>query len=185
MNILPVIEGWQKPKKNWQPGDGIMAGDLNRIEGNIDELRIRVLSSVTIGGICPYDALSGGRAYLLGLTTVHVSEFLRIHFRAVGDFANGAEKIAFVSFHKSAPSFSVGDSGGIFTQYSTLKNSSIYYFDFTTEMGYMRVSLDELGLTKPSAIVACCGVAHTEPYISDFTPFKGSVMATFIEEQGA
>lgn len=27
---------WQNPKTNWNPGDGIMAGDLNRIEGNLE-----------------------------------------------------------------------------------------------------------------------------------------------------
>jgi hypothetical protein len=26
--------GWTNPKTNWRPGDGIMAGDLNRIEEN-------------------------------------------------------------------------------------------------------------------------------------------------------
>jgi hypothetical protein len=29
---------WISPKTDWAPGDGIMAGDLNRIEGNIDWL---------------------------------------------------------------------------------------------------------------------------------------------------
>lgn len=29
---------WQNPKTNWNPGDGIMAGDLNRIEGNTQAL---------------------------------------------------------------------------------------------------------------------------------------------------
>jgi len=29
---------WEKPKTDWQPGDGIKATDLNRIERNIDHL---------------------------------------------------------------------------------------------------------------------------------------------------
>jgi len=173
--------GWSRPKLNWNPGDGIMASDLNRIEGNIDELRIRVLTSVTIGGIVPYDTLTSNMAYITGITTVHINEFLQMHLRSVGDFANGANKFAFVSFHKNTPTFSIGDSGGAFTSYTTLKNSSSHFFDFGTDMTRSRVSLADLGLTEPDSLVVCCGVVATASYQS----FKGSVMVTLFEERDA
>jgi len=41
---------WINPKTNWNPGDGIMAGDLNRIEDNIMSIQRIMRYSYTLGG---------------------------------------------------------------------------------------------------------------------------------------
>jgi len=41
--------GWIEPKTDWNPGDGIKASDLNRIEDNTDELLRMLMRSVSLG----------------------------------------------------------------------------------------------------------------------------------------
>ncbi|GBU21092.1 hypothetical protein R80B4_00981 [Fibrobacteres bacterium R8-0-B4] len=40
--------GWITPKTDWNAGDGIMASDLNRIEGNIDPLPWAMLHTYSV-----------------------------------------------------------------------------------------------------------------------------------------
>jgi len=158
-----------------------MASDLNRIEGDIEELRNNIITSVTIGGIVPYDSLISNTAYITGITSVHIRDNLWVTLRSFGDLGNSAHKCAFVSFHSqtNAPSISIGDSGGVTTSYSQLKSRSLLFYDFGTDWTYTKVSLADLGLTEPDTLVVCCGIASD----ASFQPFKGSIMATLFEER--
>lgn len=40
---------WIGPRTNWQAGDGITEGDMNRIEGNLDNLRNKAVVKVPVG----------------------------------------------------------------------------------------------------------------------------------------
>jgi len=179
---------WKTPKLDWNPGDGIMAGDLNRIEGNIDELANRVYSSVTIGGIVPYDVLNANYAYITGITSVHIRERLFFQVRSVGLLqANTPYYFGFIAFHPVMPNFDIGDSGGSFMNLTNLRNSAINLpdttgriFEFATARTFGRLTLADLGLDGSDTLIVSCGVGATHQ-----VAFKGSVMATLIEESYA
>jgi hypothetical protein len=46
---LSFIPQWTDPKTNWNPGDGIMAGDLNKVGGNFGALHYGLRNQVSMG----------------------------------------------------------------------------------------------------------------------------------------
>jgi len=72
--------GWTEPKTDWLPGDGIKAGDLNRVEGNIEALAGALLNieSAIVGSSGEMFILSGGRVFAYALLRLYAPAKSRI-----------------------------------------------------------------------------------------------------------
>jgi hypothetical protein len=61
--------GWINPKVDWSAGDGIMASDFNRIEGNIRWLLDNVHD---LGGSAQLGSATAGAEYTFAIATIRV-----------------------------------------------------------------------------------------------------------------
>jgi hypothetical protein len=61
---------WIDPKTDWNAGDGVMAGDLNRIEQNTLDIRNIMRRHFSFGGKAENIIMSTGRAYIVAISQI-------------------------------------------------------------------------------------------------------------------
>jgi hypothetical protein len=88
---------WQTPKTNWMPGDGIMAGDLNRAEENTALINNTVRRVFSFGGRVPEaGALPANRAFIVAASMIQLRPEYRSLIHTGGVYPTRTYDSAFI-----------------------------------------------------------------------------------------
>jgi hypothetical protein len=90
---------WQNPKTNWAAGDGIMASDLNRIEGNIKENSEAMTHVISFGGTAGESStLATNQALIVAIRKIWLYPNYKLTFNIGGYFpaGNSGDGVAFL-----------------------------------------------------------------------------------------
>jgi len=124
---------WQTPNTNWMPGDGIMAGDLNRMEENISLINSTVRRVFSFGGKVT-DLQAGtqyaNRPFILAASMIQLRPEYRSLIHTGGVYPTGTYDSAFIVLRNTMytaanPTWAQLTNGAI-DQMSFSVNSVIY-----------------------------------------------------------
>jgi len=164
---------WTDPKTDWNPGDGIMAGDLNRMEKNSAALYFGLRRQVSMGSTLPNVNLVNNSipnetemALVLGMGALFVPQEAEIIVSGNTLYRVNTQDglTAFIGVYVlNAVSYS-NNIGSLLTPSGTdyvyagvnnLKNNAIYYQEFMTDV--IPIPKINLGLDHNETVLILCG----------------------------
>jgi hypothetical protein len=114
---------WINPKTNWNPGDGIMAEDLNRAEENTLNIRNIMRRSFSFGGKADDVTMPINRPHIAAIAMIHLRPEYRSLATIAGVFPSRTTDAAFLVL-RDAP------YTGVYPTWAQLTNGARYSIDF-------------------------------------------------------
>jgi hypothetical protein len=131
---------WQNPKTNWAAGDGIMASDLNRIEGNIKENSEAMTHVISFGGTVGESmSLVTNQALVVAIRKIWLYPNYKLTFNIGGYFPQGndGDGVAFLVIRDTVPANNIS--------YQTLSNNAWYSVNFSfNPQKLLTIPVDEM-----------------------------------------
>jgi hypothetical protein len=172
---LPYIPQWTDPKTNWNPGDGIMAGDLNKVGGNLGALHLGLREQVSMGSTLvnvtiPSNTLGSASHYalVLGMGALFVPQGAEIIVSGstLHNIQVQNDVDAFIAIHDhNGVSYNnnIGNmvhplgSSYVYASENELKNNALYYQNFLTDV----IPIPQINLNLNRNVVAMIFIGYS------------------------